>query len=62
VLESISVFLKQVYEIASIITKCIYDFGMAIANDPVVKYVTRTLIAPPLLAAANFLVTVFLAV
>jgi hypothetical protein len=55
VIDAILVFLQQVYEIASIIIKSIYDFGMAIANDPVVRYVTRTLIAEPIIAVANFI-------
>ena len=58
--DSLLVFLQQVYEITSIIIKSIYDFGMAIANDPVVRYVTRTLIAEPIIAAANFIGTVYL--
>lgn len=70
-IDAISAFLKQVYEIASlilkqvyvivfIIIKSIYDFGMAIANDPVVIYITRTLIAEPIIAAAKFIGTVYL--
>ena len=61
-LDAISAFLKQAYEIASIIIKSIYDFGMAIANDPVVIYITRSLIAEPIIAAANFIGTVYLGV
>jgi hypothetical protein len=59
-IDAIFVFLKQVYEIASIIIKSIYEFWRAIANDPVVIYVTRTLIAEPMMAAANFIGTVYL--
>jgi hypothetical protein len=60
VYEIASLILKQVYEIASIIIKSIYDFGMAIANDPVVIYITRTLIAEPIIATAKFIGTVYL--
>ena len=35
---------------------------MDVANDPVVKYVTRTLLAEPIIAAANFIGTVYLGV
>ena len=59
-IDAISAILKQIYEIASLIIKSIYDFGMAIANDPVVIYITRTLIAEPIIAAANFIGTVYL--
>ena len=38
-----------------------YDFGVMIANDPVVKYVTRALIAEPIIAFAKFIGTVYLA-
>ena len=33
---------------------------MAIANDPIVIYVTRTLIVEPVIAAANFIGTLYL--
>ena len=33
---------------------------MAIANDPIVIYVTRTLLVEPVFAAANFIATVYL--
>ena len=59
-IDSMLVFLQQVYEILSILIKSIYDFGMAIANDPVVRYATRTLIAEPIIAAAKFIGTVYL--
>ncbi len=59
-IDAIFVFLQQVYEITSIIIKSFYDFGMAIANDPVVIYVTKTLIAEPILSVANFIGTVYL--
>ena len=35
---------------------------MDVANDPVVKYATRTLLAEPIIAAANFIGTVYLGV
>ena len=59
-MDAIFALLLKVYEIGYILIKDVYDFGLAIANDPVVIYVTRALIAEPIIAVASFIGTVYL--
>lgn len=60
VIDAAVVVLQYASEIASFIIKSIYDFAMAIATDPIVIYVTRTLVVEPIIAAANFVGTAYL--
>ena len=57
-----SSIIKAVYSYTQLIITAIYNIIMQVVNDPVVQYVTRALIAEPIIALGKFIGTVYLGV
>ena len=61
IISGIEAIFDAIFELTAALIRSIYGFALMIANDPVVKYVARALVAEPIIALAKFIGTAFLA-